>query len=530
MVESNSCYWNSVRVADGLVTCMNVRESLLVYTRSIVNLFNKSDFSREYIDLVMGVWLLHFSHAVYAHWISLHDGVNIKTSAKAPLMPLCSTHSAFIDALVHSESFHHNIDQAIRLVRSSACLDIGAFDPRPVDIQLGDKNSDSRVGLEKFKSRKPKLLITSPYVKCSSWQWCWKIFFWRLWALSDDLQYPIHSTVLPDWKWRIKHAMAFGKVESFEDCVKALTSLFLPAVFLEGLTQVRNTIHEWKLPRPSALYSANALHGNPVFSILAADWRERGSKLLYHQHGGSYGMDRIHAVEDFESRVADRFYTFGWRSSKSHVTPLSPPLPDASARKKRQVVLLNCVCFPKYVYRLHFHPMPGTIEIMIRETCAFLENCADHSLILVRPYFDDYGWGMTEKLRNAAPGAKYDEGANVFRRYTESELVVHNYLGTSWLETMAMNIPTVCFYDASVYQFRDEVSSIIDKLESVGIVHRSGLSASRFVNDIRGNIKNWWNGADVQRARIEFTDKYANYSSDWAHEWKKEFKMILDSA
>jgi putative transferase (TIGR04331 family) len=60
------------------------------------------------------------------------------------------------------------------------------------------------------------------------------------------------------------------------------------------------------------------------FKILAAEWRECGTKLLYHQHGGGYGIDKVHAFEDYETRVSDYYFTWGW-SSPNHrkVGPLS---------------------------------------------------------------------------------------------------------------------------------------------------------------------------------------------------------------
>ncbi|MGA1764728.1 MAG: hypothetical protein ACO4A3_08620, partial [Ilumatobacteraceae bacterium] len=101
-------------------------------------------------------------------------------------------------------------------------------------------------------------------------------------------------------------------------------------------------------------------------------------------------------------------------------------------------------------------------------------------------------------------------------------LVVHNYLGTSWLETLAMNIPTVCFYDPNLYQPRAAAQPFVDALARVGIIHYSGREAARFVNSFRGDPSAWWKSAEVQEVREAFVARYANFSDDWLDAWQDE--------
>jgi putative transferase (TIGR04331 family) len=106
--------------------------------------------------------------------------------------------------------------------------------------------------------------------------------------------------------------------------------------------------------------------------------------------------------------------------------------------------------------------------------------------------------------------------------------VVHNYLGTSWLETLVMNIPTVCFYDPDTYAFRDAAQPFIERLEAVGILHRSGVAAARHVVHVRSDPQGWWRRPDIQEAREAFVDRYANFSRDWAVRWEAEFRTWIE--
>jgi len=110
---------------------------------------------------------------------------------------------------------------------------------------------------------------------------------------------------------------------------------------------------------------------------------------------------------------------------------------------------------------------------------------------------------------------------------SRAKLVIHNYLGTSWLETLAMNIPTVCFYDPAMYRPRVAAQTFIDALARVGVIHYSGKEAAKFVNSLRGEPSTWWKSAEVQEAREAFVARYANFSDNWLEAWQEEFETLL---
>ena len=64
--------------------------------------------------------------------------------------------------------------------------------------------------------------------------------------------------------------------------------------------------------------------------------------------------------------------------------------------------------------------------------------------LFVRPYRKDYG-GDSElsKINNCI----IDKEKSSYKSITNSSLIICNYLGTIWLESIYLNIPTICFYD-----------------------------------------------------------------------------------
>jgi putative transferase (TIGR04331 family) len=380
-----------------------------------------------------------------------------------------------------------------------------------------------------MSTNNPKVLLTYPGFKCSRPEWIGTLWGWRKWIRLDNMAYPVKVAAKADWVWRKKKSAEFyPHPKCFEEIVCALLPLYLPVILLEAFEDYRKAVLALPLPRPRILFSSNALHFNPTFQILMAEWRREGTHLLYHQHGGGYGLEPDMAVENYEIRVSDKFYSWGWQREGTAVLPLSPAMPEAKRNRLNGPVLLNCLDLPRAPYRLMFAPMPGTIDAMHRLTEDFLRGLPDVVKLTIRPYPVNYGWGAVERMYAAAPKARFDTSRVGLSRFFSASLVIHNYLGTSWLETLGFNIPTVCFFDPAIYIFRDNAQPYIDALRAVGVLHHSGADAARFVSGIAKDIGGWWQKPDVQQARFEFTQHYANFRPDWAMQWEAEFKKWLD--
>jgi putative transferase (TIGR04331 family) len=63
----------------------------------------------------------------------------------------------------------------------------------------------------------------------------------------------------------------------------------------------------------------------------------------------------------------------------------------------------------------------------------------------------------------------------------------------------------------------------------VGILHTSGSSAATLVNKIDDDVAKWWLSTEVQLARTNFAEKFANFSPDWKNQWQQEFSRLLNS-
>lgn len=520
----NSLVWNADAVSLGLDEIAKHRQQLLASLKTLLDDFHRANRPLRYYDVIAGDWLEMLIHAIY---VAYHSVMTHEQHSREGGIPVAGDTADFLQ-LTLEPCFHDYLRAIVASILIGESLSCWRFDRDKLDVSLGRSEWRHRLLKGSFSTTRPKLLICNPYYKCSTAEWLAALWKWRRWAKWDDFDYPISYSCHIDQDWRRERAAANCPVRDFSDLMQVMLPLSIPAVLLEGFVALRDKLLALKILPPRALYTANALHSNLTFKVLAAEWQGQGTKILNHQHGGSYGLDRVHVIEQYESRVSDRFYSWGWHSNTESVRAMSAPnLP--TLHRSRQRLLLNCVDFPRTVYRLHFHPMPGTIETLVLETVGFVVGLPEKSALLIRFPHIDYGWGMRSAIQVAAPWVAFDlELPSAFQRYAESRLIVHNYLGTGWLETLALNIPTVCFFDSKTYAFRAQAQPYIDALEGVGILHRSGLDAARHVAEMWKDPDGWWQGADIQSVRRDFVARYANFSPDWPRQWEREFSGLLE--
>lgn len=520
--------WNRELAGAGLQEIAECREGLLIDLKDLLDDYHRTYKPIKYYDIIAGDWLEYFAHLTFVALAESRQSATL--SQPVGLIPVTSDLADHAALRLRDTSFHDHLRQAVAELMAGRSPSNWTFSTASTNIVSGGNQGLVRRIFGSVANKRPEVLLVAPYFKCGRGEFLATLFAWRHWAAWDNLQYPIRLSIEVDKAWRMNRALDAPPVTDLRSALKALLPLHLPVALLEGFGAYRDAALALPVRRPKALYSANALHGHLTFKLLAAEWREEGTHLLYHQHGGGYGIDQTLINEEYETRVSDRFYTWGWRSeSNQKIQPLSPASMTLSA-KPRNRILLSCGDYPKVVIRLAFHPMPGSIQTMHQETCTFLKSVPNSNHLLVRPYPHDFGWGFVAMMRKAAPDANFDDGrVGIFDRYAQSRLVVHNYLGTGYLETMALNVPTLCFYDPDTYSFRAEAKPFMDDLESIGILHRSGSSAARFVAGLGGDPEAWWAKPEVQETRRRFIERYANFTADWKARWANEFRNVIDT-
>ena len=299
-----------------------------------------------------------------------------------------------------------------------------------------------------------------------------------------------------------------------------------------GLVERHHELCDWAKsnsnPHLKLMYTANAHQSSLAFRHLAFSQRQLGTKIAIHQHGGGYGTDETHFGEEHDIAVSDVFFTFGWSRPDLgfRVRSLPTAMPQRARCNSGDWFLLMSLPVTSHFYRFQPFLLPPHISRAIDETVSFVGELSASSEVHLRSSGDDV-FPMEKLGQSRARVVSDASGGKGSVAASRAKLVIHNYFGTSWLETLAMNVPTVCFVPEGIHRFRAAAQPFVDALVRVGIIHYSGREAARFVNTFHGDPSSWWKSADVQEAREAFVARYANFSDNWLEAWQEEFESLL---
>ena len=523
--------WNAQRVSEGLTEIDSARVAVLANVTRLLDEYHGAEHSSRFYDIILGDWVERYLHLVYvatqqsangekrlqrqpselnAIEVSLF-GDSAEFFAKYPELPMIA--SEVINSVIIAGPESILMSSSVIDVRNSFLLSRREKIASSILRFIASRSSNS-------------VLFVKPISGKVRFSWVANMFVWRKWARHDDLGFSFASSAVPDVAWRKKNILQISGTSNLSEVANSLLPIFIPVCFVEAFKSLKDQVNRARPKRFAHVYSAQALWTHFAFKVLVAQWCEQGTKLHYHQHGGWYGLDETHVGENYESRVSDFYYTWGWSRGADNTRPLPPVAPGFHSNEKLFDALI-CFDQPEQIYRLQYFPLPGTLQTMYDQTAQFVRTRDNKTELRIRLFPGEYGSQQRDAIIRASSGAIFDNSQDIFSQYASSRIVFHNYLGTSWLETLGSNIPTICFYDVDAYRFRSDAKLLLEDLVKVGILHLSGASAAEKANAVSGDVEAWWLSEEVQTARRNFANQYANFSSDWKQIWREHFLSVL---
>jgi putative transferase (TIGR04331 family) len=160
----------------------------------------------------------------------------------------------------------------------------------------------------------------------------------------------------------------------------------------------------------------------------------------------------------------------------------------------------------------------------------FLDYIQEDIEIGIRPHTVDRGWEVPLRIQNRYQKRSLKILSGKFKSAIYSaKICVHgDPFSTTFLETLAANIPTIAFFDPDLNKIKGESQEYIDDLMRAEILHPSPRQAAEKLNSAFDELEAWWKKPIVQEARSRFVRQFARTSKDWKVDWKKEFDEVLE--
>lgn len=322
--------------------------------------------------------------------------------------------------------------------------------------------------------------------------------------------------------------IVFGKNE-FEKMLIILLSYEMPHAFLEQYASIKRKAFSFYPKKIKAVLSINAWAHAETFKLWLSQVAAQGTALIGGQHGGNYGLDDYFISEDHELKIFDKYITWGWSretEKKNHIVPLS--VSKLLGVKMEQSYKSNEEILWLMTFRMRYREY-------------FTKGCSDdfyqyldwqkqfyHALssavaaeIIARPHAGDYGWDIKERLLSFAPDMRFKGETKIpfYDALRQCKLFICDNLNTTYLEALALNVPTILFWSPDSIELRSEAVPYFNKLVEAGILHYSPESAAKTVNEIVDNVDSWWHDPMRQNARKYFCDQYGRNDPDSFQKW-----------
>jgi len=318
-----------------------------------------------------------------------------------------------------------------------------------------------------------------------------------------------------DWtkrQWHIGQSVEAG----FPTIVRLMIPQHIPTLYLEGYQALKSLCSTLPWPKkPRIIFTSNSYSSDDVFKAWAAEKVEEGVPLVIGQHGGNYGLSRWGFTEDHQCAISDCWLSWGWDDIKrNHIKPIGnlKMVGINMGWDTEGYALMVEMTMPRYSYHMYSVPVASQWLNYFNDQCRFVDALPDkiRRCLLVRLFMTDYGWDQAARWQNRFPDVCLDDGrAPIARVIKHSRLYISTYNATTYLESLAMNIPTIMFWNPAHWELRDSAISYFDRLKEVGIFHETPESAANQMGRVWNDVSAWWNSKSVQEVRKEFCYRYS---------------------
>lgn len=329
---------------------------------------------------------------------------------------------------------------------------------------------------------------------------------------------PSLKTVAPVSEKRQRFRIDAGSHKGFERFVRCQLSEIIPSCYLEGFNQLVQQVAALPWPtQPRFIFTSNNFDIDELFKVWAGSKVEEGIPYFTGQHGNNYGT-LLGSQSWPELVTCDKFFTWGWTNENSKNVPAF--VFKIAGRKPQRWSTDGGLLLIELHLPFRFYPEDSyfTFGIYQEEQFFFVDTLPitiqQKLTVRLHSAYRNLRWFDEQRWKDRSPHTKIETSkASIQSLIAQSRLVVHSYDSTGILETLAQNIPTLCFWQGGLRHLQVSAKPYYEKLQQAGILLDSPESAAKKVAEVWNDVPAWWYSEEVQSARKMFCDRYARVSS-----------------
>jgi putative transferase (TIGR04331 family) len=330
----------------------------------------------------------------------------------------------------------------------------------------------------------------------------------QLWQSSPLIE------VTPDPEKRRGFFIDAEHYTGFERFVRSQLAGIIPSCYLEGYDQLIQQVQSLPWPtKPQFIFTSNNFDTDEIFKAWTGLRMEQGVPYFVGQHGNNSGT--LMGSQNWPDHVTcDKFFTWGWTNESPKNVPAF--IFKTSGRPLPHIDLKGGLLLIEFfgTHRLDTEDTYFKFGIYQEEQFRFVAALPDaiHQELTVRihPAFRLFRWSDEQRWKDRSAHTHLEiGGAPIADLMAANRLVVHAYDSTGILETLALNIPTMCFWHGGLEHLLPSAKPHYELLRRAGILVDGPEQAAEMVAAHWDNVSAWWESNAVLGAREAFCARYA---------------------
>jgi putative transferase (TIGR04331 family) len=502
---------------------------LLTELVEALNTFHATQHSMRYWQIVLGHWLQRYVAVIFNRYFTLEQAlkeheVSGTTIFESAGYSLATTDSMTFIWACNDDVWNHVLYSKILSYWGSVGAEVEAECISGVSGFVMKKNSFVREAcvmrftldvvskmLHKL-SRVHDAFIISSYLPLKEEI---KLQL-SLWQCPQLWRSPKLKAVAPDMEMRQSFRIDAENYTGFEQFVRYQLPAIIPSCYLEGYSQLVHQVESLPWPsNPRFIFTSNGFDTDEIFKAWAGAVVEQGVPYFAGQHGNNYGTHVQHGNQHCPERTAvDKFITWGWADGNPNNVPgfVFTLAGRTTIRLDTEGGLLLIELHSSFrldpedsyfkfgIYQQEQFRFFAALPVPIQQklTVRLHSACGKHR------------WSDEQRWKDFSPHTKIETGSiNIKGLIARSRLVVHSYDSTGILETLALNIPTVCFWHGGLDHLLPDAKPYYELLRKANILADTPEQAAELIALHWDNISEWWGSQKVQDARKVFCDQYS---------------------
>ena len=499
-----------------------IYEKVLAELSDKLNHIHGVSYSSRYWRILIGPWLGYFSQALFDRWFMLKTVFDIDQTyycsiIKRPPLSVVPMNMNHFTNLIEADDWNEAIyGQLIEFYWKNK-VHINWVEKRQLLEPAVKKISIKNYIREKVLPFLNKLYLNDYFFIQSYLPLITELKLqFRLGKLPNLWSTQSSPSVKPsanERQWQLN-----GDCSSlFEEVLRTMIPLNIPTGYLEGYSILNQTVDNLSWPKnPKSIFTSNAYSGDDLFKAYAAKKTENNTPLFIGQHGGMYGMNAFSFSDEHQIKIADKWLSWGWSDEKrNNIVPIG--ILKAFGRKvsysPKKGALMVELGLPRYSYTMYALPIAGQYLDYFNDQKVFLASLPIElrQQVLLRLYHIDYGWNQQDRWHDSMPEVNIDKGhKDIKKLIKKSRLYIATYNGTTFLESLTWNVPTIMFWNPEYWELTEQAIPFFELLEKEGIFHTTPESAANKMTEIWDDIDGWWHSNKIQNARKVFVNHYAH--------------------